>query len=87
MRLRVLGVYPGSVAEVIGLRRSFWCGVKGQRYRLIWRDADGVEQASLLHRKRDLMDVAERREITVYRGETRTWWAGDVGSCAGITRH
>lgn len=68
--------------EITAVRRSIWRAVDGERYRLIWRDADGREGHSLLHKKRDLAEIAPGTRVMVYRDGPHLWWQGDVGARA-----
>lgn len=71
---------PPETAHVVGMERSVIRAVDGERYRLIWRNAEGRDGRSLLHKKRDLAEIAPGTPITLYRDGPHLWWAGDVGT-------
>ncbi len=49
------------------------------RYRLVWRDNEGREGQSLLHRHSNLDSLKPNDIIHIYQGPKRSWWVGDVG--------
>ncbi len=55
------------------------------RYRLIWRDNEGREGQSLLHRHSELDSLKPTDIIHIYQGPKRNWWVGDVGERAEFT--
>ena len=49
------------------------------RYRLVWRDKEGREGQSLLHRHSVLDSLRPNDIIHIYQGPKQSWWVGDVG--------
>ncbi len=49
------------------------------RYRLVWRDNEGREGQSLLHRHSNLDSLKPTDIIHIYQGPKQSWWVGDVG--------
>ena len=70
---------PRKEAMVQEVKRT---GVKinnQPRYRLVWRDAEGREGQSLLHRYSELESLKPNDIIHIYQGPKQSWWVGDVG--------
>lgn len=70
-------------AHVTEVRRTNVKVNNRSRYRLIWRDADGREGQSLLHKPENLDMFSNGAPITIYQGLKRPWWAGDIGDRDG----
>ena len=64
--------------KVVEIRKPRWW-INQRGYRLIWRDDMELEQKSLSYRAHKLMGFRVGDTITVFQGNKRSWWAGDVG--------
>lgn len=68
-----------EVAKVVKVERT---GVRinnRPRFRLVWKDAQGREGRSLLHKAAALEGLGYNDEIGIYQGVKHSWWVGDVG--------
>jgi len=49
------------------------------RYRVVWRDQQGITGKSLLQRPERVQGVRPGDQIEIYKGLKRAWWVGDIG--------
>ena len=52
---------------------------KQPRFRIVWRDMQGREGQSLMHKAADVGGIRPGDTVGIYQGVKRAWWVGDVG--------
>ena len=80
VRARRYGTF--ETAEVTEVFRTSVRVNNRPRYRLTWRDGQGREGKSLLHKAEELEGFGPGTPVRIYQGLKRSWWAGDIGDRA-----
>lgn len=80
VRARRYGAF--EAAEVTEVFRTSVRVNNRPRFRLKWRDGQGREGKSLLHKAENLEGFGPGAPVRIYQGLKRSWWAGDIGDRA-----
>jgi len=66
-------------AQVMQVRQTWFKVNKQPRFRIVWRDMQGREGQSLMHKGADVGGLRPGDTVGIYQGVKRAWWVGDVG--------
>lgn len=77
VRAREYGV--SEEVEVVKVQRTAVRMNRQRLFRLVWRDAAGHQDHSMLNWRKVVARFRPGDRIEVYRGSRHMWWPGDVG--------